>query len=985
MNHRSFARFIALAAVIALLAPYAVPAESFPFVAYTSAMTALRAEPNDNALALAGLPARSAVQVTGEDGGYYIAVYEGRTGYLSKASLSLVMPKDGEAQATPRPADAAAQANYPTLMKGASGDAVTSLQRGLIELRFLKGKADGKYGPATEKAVSAFQKKNKLPENGVADAVTQKTLFEGKPYNAAGKKTAVAVLSSTADVKKIRPGDKGAPVEKLQQRLIDLGYYTGKADGVYGKGTKAAVRLFQKANRLHVDGIAGEKTLNLLYSGSANFKGQTPAPKQTPAPNNPLPQATDNAAAPATYPYETTTSAAVNLRSRARTSSTRLLTVPAGASIQVQSVSGDFLKISYRNRTGYVLSQYVNIPEQYLPGKTFETDTDARVKYETLAEGSSGAPVKALQNALAELGFLTATPSGVYDTETAAASRRFQEKNGYKPTGICLPEMQKLIYEGKPRNARNRKVYVNTLPPVANPKMQLGNRGEQVLELQNILSTLGFFKGRPDGIYNSATVNAVKAYQKAHSIRETGKMDSFTWMSINAVTATKAPYQTPAPGEELNENNVIVMRRGTRGLAVTRLEERLVALGYYAKVPDGVYDSADMEAVRAFQRNNGLTSSGTADLFTQRTLYSQSAVPANQAPPENWQSLNTPTIAPTTPAPLPGTMKIGSSGEAVQALQSRLITLNYLTGKADGIYGTQTAKAVTAFQKANGLDADGVAGEKTLSRIYAADAGSNKPAVPDNGQSGDDGFKRILKIGMSGSDVARLQQVLISLGYLSGAVDSVYGPRTATAVQAFQQRNSLNADGVAGRLTWAKMNAKNAVPAGGALPINPLNPKAQTPSPTERPQASFTPPKASEVRFANWYSEIRSRMRSMPNIVIYDFITGKHYNVRIFSNGAHADGEPVTPEDTATMEAALGKSNWTPRPVWVMFSDGRVYMASTHSRGHEVDKNPHNNLSGHICVHFPREMSEAERTGPYAVSHQNAILAGWDLTQQMAK
>jgi hypothetical protein len=60
-------------------------------------------------------------------------------------------------------------------------------------------------------------------------------------------------------------------------------------------------------------------------------------------------------------------------------------------------------------------------------------------------------------------------------------------------------------------------------------------------------------------------------------------------------------------------------------------------------------------------------------------------------------------------------------------------------------------------------------------------------------------------------------------------------------------------------------------------------------------------------------------------------------------------------------------------------------MGSTHSRGHEVDHNPNNNLQGHICIHFPREMSEAEKTGPYAVSHQNAILAGWDVTQSMIK
>ncbi len=85
------------------------------------------------------------------------------------------------------------------------------------------------------------------------------------------------------------------------------------------------------------------------------------------------------------------------------------------------------------------------------------------------------------------------------------------------------------------------------------------------------------------------------------------------------------------------------------------------------------------------------------------------------------------------------------------------------------------------------------------------------------------------------------------------------------------------------------------------------------------------------------------------------------------------------------MNSIMGVNNWTPRPVWVIFSDGRVYMGSTHSHGHEVDYTSGNDLTGHLCVHFPREIAEAALTGPYAVSHQNAILAGWDVTQGMAR
>lgn len=58
--------------------------------------------------------------------------------------------------------------------------------------------------------------------------------------------------------------------------------------------------------------------------------------------------------------------------------------------------------------------------------------------------------------------------------------------------------------------------------------------------------------------------------------------------------------------------------------------------------------------------------------------------------------------------------KIGSSGQEVSEIQSRLKNWGYYSGNVDGIYGTQTKKAVTDFQKKNGLTTDGIAGSKTL-------------------------------------------------------------------------------------------------------------------------------------------------------------------------------------------------------------------------------------------------------------------------------
>ena len=226
----------------------------------------------------------------------------------------------------------ASYSNYTTLSEGSSGDAVTALQEALKELGFHSGKIDGKFGPATKKSVSSFQKKNNLTVNGIADAELQYLLFEGSPLNSRGIKKQVKTLSASAEV--LRPGDQGVLVENLQKRLKELGYHTGKIDGKYGRNTEKSVRDFQKDNKLKVDGKAGQNTQEALYSNTALPKGATPTPQPvfpTDKPQNstggdyqsiPFP----DESAEAVYPYSTTTSDSVNLRQRASVRSTRLAT-----------------------------------------------------------------------------------------------------------------------------------------------------------------------------------------------------------------------------------------------------------------------------------------------------------------------------------------------------------------------------------------------------------------------------------------------------------------------------------------------------------------------------------------------------------------------------------------------------------------------------------------------------------------------------------
>lgn len=85
-------------------------------------------------------------------------------------------------------------------------------------------------------------------------------------------------------------GDSGNNVKKLQNALIDLGYMEkGSADGQYGYQTYNAVKAFQKANGLSADGVAGPKTLTVLYESPAVVGVSTPTvvPTATPTPSLP--------------------------------------------------------------------------------------------------------------------------------------------------------------------------------------------------------------------------------------------------------------------------------------------------------------------------------------------------------------------------------------------------------------------------------------------------------------------------------------------------------------------------------------------------------------------------------------------------------------------------------------------------------------------------------------------------------------------------
>lgn len=151
---------------------------------------------------------------------------------------------------------------------------------------------------------------------------------------------------------------------------------------------------------------------------------------------------------------------------------------------------------------------------------------------------------------------------------------------------------------------------------------------------------------------------------------------------------------------------------------------------------------------------------------------------------------------------LPGTASSVGVGRAdVAALQVALRAANTYSGPVDGWRGPETEDALVAFQKAAGLEPDGIVGPRTRQAFGAL----GRPQLG----------ARVLSLKSRGWDVAELQFRLAWHGFPSGPFDGVYGPRLQAAVRRFQRFSHLPQLGIAGPRTVAAL--------GRARPRSPLS------------------------------------------------------------------------------------------------------------------------------------------------------------------
>lgn len=161
------------------------------------------------------------------------------------------------------------------------------------------------------------------------------------------------------------------------------------------------------------------------------------------------------------------------------------------------------------------------------------------------------------------------------------------------------------------------------------------------------------------------------------------------------------------------------------------------------------------------------------------------------------------------------TLKKGDRGGDVKKAQQLLIAKGYSCGSfgADGDFGAGTYNAVIAFQKANGLEVNGIIGEATWVALLKTE--QTKPEQTELDKEPEKPVETtgsacivdlpIIRQGDNGFSVIAVQTLLGKHNFNVNYIDGDFGPDTLAKVKAFQKAKELTADGIVGRDTWTTL------------------------------------------------------------------------------------------------------------------------------------------------------------------------------------
>ncbi|MBW4669760.1 MAG: peptidoglycan-binding protein [Cyanomargarita calcarea GSE-NOS-MK-12-04C] len=209
----------------------------------------------------------------------------------------------------------------------------------------------------------------------------------------------------------------------------------------------------------------------------------------------------------------------------------------------------------------------------------------------TLKKTDNGPEVANIQKCLQQLGYLNSSVkvNGNFGPATESAVIKFQQANGLNADGIAGNTTQQVL---KFRCQKSKTAFPGVL--------KKGSKGLAVIQLQENLKKIGYYKLQFSDSFSQETENAVIRFKKDNELPPNGIVDERTWKLVEKFASKIRPIL-----KETNQNQDVLY-----------LQQCLKKTGYINFAPTGYFGSNTTEGVKKFQRANELKPTGIVDRQT---------------------------------------------------------------------------------------------------------------------------------------------------------------------------------------------------------------------------------------------------------------------------------------------------------------------------------------------------------------------------------
>ena len=349
-----------------------------------------------------------------------------------------------------------------------------------------------------------------------------------------------------------------------------------------------------------------------------------------------------------------------------------------------------------------------------------------------------------------------------------------------------------------------------------------GMESENVKKLQEVLKDKGYFTFHTaTGYFGTITEDALRRYQKDNNLTVDGIAGPQTFGSLgtssqqssagnssnNSGSSSSSSSVSSSSSLTPVSNTSRVMRQGTRGEDVSRLQEYLKKAGFYDYPSiSGTYGPATKRAVEKFQRARGLQVDGLAGPQTLSKVNNEIGSTGGSSS----NSSGTSTGSSGSNVTLNGQiLRSGSSGKAVELLQQELKRLGFFTASVSGSYNQSTVNAVRDLQRQANIQADGVYGPQTHRQI---ENGITKITENSSSSSNNNSSSSlVVKKGDRNDSVREIQNMLKATGHFNTNATGFFGDITENAVKSFQRKWDFTPSGEVTKMTMEKLEEVSAV------------------------------------------------------------------------------------------------------------------------------------------------------------------------------